>query len=113
MSAALLRTSLTYPGDVSTNPDLQYFKQGDVVQQPDVTVINTGYPDSNTMVVDGGTWNNGDVVEYQTNGGQGEIVSVNTDDNTLLIANTGDRDNRWIAENKAATDFYVFWPGGR
>ena len=35
-------------------------------------------------------------VEYQTNGGEGEIVSVNTDDNTLLIADTGDRDNRWI-----------------
>jgi hypothetical protein len=35
-------------------------------------------------------------VEYQTKGGQGDIVSVNTDDNTLLISNTGDRDNRWI-----------------
>ena len=35
-------------------------------------------------------------VEYQTNGGQGDIVSVNTDDNTLVIKDTGDRDNRWI-----------------
>ena len=35
-------------------------------------------------------------VEYQTNGGQGDIVSVNTDDNTILLSNTGDRDNRWI-----------------
>ena len=49
-------------------------------------------------------------VEYQTNGGQGTIVEVNTDDNTLTIANTGDRDNRWIAENKAGTDFYVAGP---
>ena len=49
-------------------------------------------------------------VEYQTNGGKGTIVSVNTDDNTLLIADTGDRDNRWIAENKADTDFYVAGP---
>ena len=48
--------------------------------------------------------------EYQTNGGEGEIVSINTTDNTLLISNTGDRDNRWIAENKAATDFYVAGP---
>ena len=24
--------TLTFPGDVSTNPDLQYFKAGDVVQ---------------------------------------------------------------------------------
>ena len=51
-----------------------------------------------------------DHVEYQTNGGQGEIVSVNTDDNTILLSDTGDRDNRWIAENKAATDFYVAGP---
>ena len=35
-------------------------------------------------------------VEYQTNGGEGDIVSVNTDDNTILLTNTGDRDNRWI-----------------
>ena len=35
-------------------------------------------------------------VEYQTNGGQGDIISVNTDDNTLVIKDTGDRDNRWI-----------------
>ena len=62
------------------------------------------------MVVDGGTWAQGDVIEYQTNGGQGDIISVNTDDNTLLIDNTGDRDNRWIAENKAGTDFYVAGP---
>ena len=75
-----------------------------------VKVISTGYPNSNTMTVDGGTWNAGDVVEYQTNGGQGEIVSVNTDDNTILLTETGDRDNRWIAENKAATDFYVAGP---
>ena len=34
---------------------------------------------------------------------KGDIVSVNTDDNTLLIANTGDRDNRWIAENNAGS----------
>ena len=37
-----------------------------------------------------------DHVEYQTNGGQGDIISVNTDDNTLVIKDTGDRDNRWI-----------------
>ena len=53
-----------------------------------------------------------DKVEYQTKGGKGTIVSVNTDDNTLLIADAtdGDRDNRWIAENKADTDFYVAGP---
>ena len=49
-------------------------------------------------------------VKYQTNGGHGEIVSVNIDDNKLLINNTGDRDNRWIAENKAGTDFAVAGP---
>ena len=51
-----------------------------------------------------------DHVEYQTNGGEGTIVSVNTDDNTILLSDTGDRDNRWIAENKADTDFYVAGP---
>ena len=50
--------TLTFPGAVSTNPDLQYFQAGDVVQTtPDeVKVLSTGYPDSNTMVVDGGEW---------------------------------------------------------
>ena len=48
-------STLTFPGDVSTNPDLQYFKAGDEVQSG-VSVISTGYPDSNTMVVDGGNW---------------------------------------------------------
>ena len=53
-----------------------------------------------------------DKVEYQTNGGEGTIIDINTDDNTLLIANTGDRDNRWIADNYGegsgtSTDFYV------
>ena len=51
-----------------------------------------------------------DRAEYQTNGGEGEIVSVNTDDNTIMLTETGDRDNRWIAENKAGTDFYVAGP---
>ena len=35
-------------------------------------------------------------VEYQTNGGQGDIISTDPDTNTLVIADTGDRDNRWI-----------------
>ena len=227
-------TILTFPGAVSTNPDLQYFKAGDEVQSG-VSVISTGYPASNTMVVDGGAWGppvsepgtnqatkwstsltsdnlwkysglefgfdndlatganastginatertlsgfeeyfpngsgpytvevwmtdpisagvnggtqvspNGDDwvtlgsglnevatikftaaqpvafhairinglvlkdgietakrVEYQTNGGQGTIVSTNTADNTLLISNTGDRDNRWIKDFSVA-----------
>ena len=36
--------------------------------------------------------------------------SRSTPDNTILLTETGDRDNRWIAENKAATDFYVAGP---
>ena len=35
-------------------------------------------------------------VEYQTNGGQGDIISTDPNTNTLVIADTGDRDNRWI-----------------
>ena len=61
------------------------------------------------LLVDAGV-SDADHVEYQTNGGQGDIVSVNTDDNTILLSDTGDRDNRWIAENKAGTDFYVAGP---
>ena len=38
------------------------------------------------LLIDQGIGDLGDTrVEYQTNGGQGTIVSVNTDDNTLLI----------------------------
>ena len=38
------------------------------------------------LMLDKGIRNLGDSrVEYQTNGGQGDIISVNTDDNTLLI----------------------------
>ena len=60
------------------------------------------------ILVDAGISDLGDThVEYQTNGGQGSIIEVNTDDSTLLVTNSGDGDNRWIAENKAGTDFYV------
>ena len=60
--------------------------------------------------IDGAPTGSDSHVEYQTNGGEGTIVSVNTDDNTILLSDTGDRDNRWIAENKAGTDFYVAGP---
>ena len=70
---------------------------------------------------------NGDTsVTYQTNGGQGSIVSVNTDNNTILLTNTGDGDNRWIigttdsagnagnsgetGDAAGAKDFYVAGP---
>ena len=51
-------------------------------------------------------------VEYQTGGGEGSIIEVNTTDNTLLVTNSGDGDNRWIADNYGegsgtSTDFYV------
>ena len=47
-------------------------------------------------------------VEYQTNGGQGNIVKIENKD--IYLTDTGDRDNRWIAENKATTPFYVGTP---
>ena len=62
------------------------------------------------MVVDGGTWAQGDTGRVETKGGNGTIVEVNTTDNTLKIANTSDRDERWIGPNKAGTDFYVAGP---
>ena len=70
----------------------------------------TGLKVNNRLLIDGSLVDGDNHVEYQTNGGEGEIVSVNTDDNTILLSDTGDRDNRWIAENKAATDFYVAGP---
>ena len=38
------------------------------------------------------------LVEYQTNGGKGTIVSTDTTDNTILLSDAADatRDNRWI-----------------
>ena len=65
------------------------------------------------LLVDTGARDFGDTyVEYQTNGGQGSIIEVNTTDNTLLVTNSGDGDNRWIADNYGegsgtSTDFYV------
>ena len=61
-------------------------------------------------LIDGGKGES--FVEYQTKGGQGNIISINTGDNTLLVADTGNRDNRWIAENygegsATSTDFYI------
>ena len=82
--------------DGASNPVLQAVRVNGKIMV-DNQFINTG----------GDTY-----VEYQTNGGEGEIVSVNTDDNTILLKDlsTTDRDNRWIAENKAGTDFYVAGP---
>ena len=83
-----------------------------------VYVVETDLTE-NSMVVDGGKWSGTDgsgevdgdtIVEYQTKGGQGDVISVNTDDNTILLTDTGNRDNRWMGENKAATDFYVAGP---
>ena len=48
-----------------------------------------------TLLIDD-TTNGDNHVEYQTNGGEGDIIKVNTDDNTILLSDTGDRDNRWI-----------------
>ena len=49
-------------------------------------------------------------VRYQTNGGQGNVISVDADNNKILIQDTGNRDNRWIADNQAGTDFAVAGP---
>ena len=71
------------------------------------TILSAIYVDGK-MLVDTAARNLGDSrVEYQTGGGQGSIIEVNTTDNTLLVTNSGNGDNRWIAENKAGTDFYV------
>ena len=95
------------------NPDLRYFLPGDVVGNDgleDITVVSTGYPTENTMTVSGGTWNNGDVVEYETDGGKGTIDSVNVSNKTITLTNSANRNERWIGENKAGTLFSAAGP---
>lgn len=63
------------------------------------------------LLVDQGIRDFGDTdVRYQTKGGKGDIISVNATDKTILLTDTGDRDNRWIAENGADIDFKVAGP---
>ena len=78
-----------------------------------VYVMIKGVAVDGKLLIDQGVRDLGDThVEYQTGGGQGSIVEVNTTDNTLLVTNSGDGDNRWIAGNYGegsgtSTDFYV------
>ena len=58
-----------------------------------------------TMLVDAGVRTDDGKVTYQTNGGQGTVDTVNAGNNSIVIVPTGDRDNRWIADNKAGTTF--------
>ena len=63
-----------------------------------VKVISTGYPDSNTMVVDGGNWDNSN---------QSEVWSVNNNgdwDTTNTVSNMFDGD--------LSTQSYSVAPGG-
>lgn len=63
------------------------------------------------LLLDKGIRDFGDTdVRYQTRGGKGDIVSVNATEKTILLTDTGDRDNRWIAENGADIDFKVAGP---
>ena len=49
-------------------------------------------------------------VEYQTKGGNGTILDVDVATKALKIKNSDDRDERWIAGNKAGTAFCVAGP---
>ena len=49
-------------------------------------------------------------VNYQTDGGQGDILFVDATKNTLILNDTGTRDNRWIGVNTTAIDFSVAGP---
>ena len=106
--------------DTSTGNPVLYGFSTDADEDAEVRLITTGYPNSNMMVVSGGHWDptgadGDDRVEYETNGGQGNIIEVDTGNNTMKIASTGDRDNRWIGGNNgegsgASIDFYVAGP---
>ena len=78
-----------------------------------VTVISTGYPDSNTMVVDGGEWlgsdNSGEAtgdtqVTFGPVTGTGTFQSADLDANTITMSVSNDR---WIDNtNRLGTNFY-------
>ena len=74
----------------------------------DISVISTDLV-NNTMVVDGGTWAQGDRVEYQTTGGTGTIADGGIDiaSKTITLTASEVGDARWIVENKAGTEFRV------
>ena len=68
------------------------------------------YADPATGGDGSGTVGGSSKVEYQTNGGQGTVDTVNTTNNSIVIVPTGDRDNRWIEANQAGTEFRVGSP---
>ena len=69
-------------------------------QNPAVKVISTGYAQgSNTMVVDGGTWANGETVTGPVCQGTGEYVSHTA--NTLELTNAG---GRWVVSPDVAAE---------
>ena len=103
MPAKTVITSIKLGKSLNVNPG--WGSTITAIKVDDRLLVDSGIAGAPTPVVD-------THVEYQTNGGQGEVISVNTDDNTLLVTNSGDGDNRWIAENYGegsgtSTDFYV------
>ena len=101
MPAKTVITSIKLGKSLNVNPG--WGSTITAIKVDDRLLVDSGIAGAPTPVVD-------THVEYQTNGGEGTIIDINTDDNTLLVINSGDGDNRWIAENKADTDFYVAGP---
>ena len=46
-------------------------------------------------------------VSVETTGGQGDIVEINTSDNTVLLQNTGSDSDRWIGPNSSNIPFFM------
>ena len=66
-------------------------------------LVDTGIPGAPTP--------SGDTkVEYQTNGGKGTVIAVDTSDNTIKVVTSSNRDDRWIAENNDGIAFAVAGP---
>ena len=59
-------TTLTFPGDVSTNPDLRYFKAGDVVQGSTLPTQIQQKVLPFTSSSSGANWDNGELVDQGT-----------------------------------------------
>ena len=95
--------------DVTTTGALGTFSNTGSLSKVTIKNLDPGRTSLEYIKVDGKTLVDTGVggdprVEFQSPGGTGDIVEINTSDNTMLLSNSN---NRWISNNKADTAFSV------